>query len=296
MCKDNTNKKISYDKKSLFVKIRDKHLISLLTRLLVYLAAGVAVAVVLFLLGYIFINGIPHITPKLFEWKYTTENNSMLPAIINTFLMMLLTLVIAVPIGVFSAIYMVEYAKRGNRLVSVIRLTTETLSGIPSIVYGLFGYLAFVITLGWSYSMMAGGVTLAIMVLPLIMRTTEEALLSVPDSFREGSFGLGAGKMRTVFRIILPSAMSGILSGVVLAAGRIMGETAALIFTAGTVAKVPEDVFSSTRTLAVHMYCLLNEGLHMEDAYATAVVLVVFVLGMNGLSKLIASKFGKVNA
>lgn len=296
MCKDNTNKKISYDKKSLFAKIRDKHLISLLTRLLVYLAAGVAVAVVLFLLGYIFINGIPHINPKLFEWKYTTENNSMLPAIINTFLMMLLTLVIAVPIGVFSAIYMVEYAKRGNRLVSVIRLTTETLSGIPSIVYGLFGYLAFVITLGWSYSMMAGGITLAIMVLPLIMRTTEEALLSVPDSFREGSFGLGAGKMRTVFRIILPSAMPGILSGVVLAAGRIMGETAALIFTAGTVAKVPDDVFSSTRTLAVHMYCLLNEGLHMEDAYATAVVLVVFVLGMNGLSKLIASKFGKVNA
>lgn len=276
-------------------KIREKHAISFLARMFVYLAAGIAVFVVLFLLGYIFINGIPHISLKLFEWEYSTENNSMLPAIINTFLMMLLTLLIAVPIGVFSAIYMVEYAKRGNKFVSLVRITTETLSGIPSIVYGLFGYLAFVIALGWSYSMMAGAVTLAIMVLPLIMRTTEEALMAVPDSFREGSFGLGAGKRRTVFRIILPSAMPGILSGVVLAAGRIVGETAALIFTAGTVAKVPEDVFSSSRTLAVHMYCLLNEGLYMEDAYATAVVLVAFVLGMNGLSKLIAGKLGKVN-
>lgn len=275
--------------------VRDKHPISFLVRLLVYMAAGIAVAIVLFLLGYIFINGIPHISPQLFQWEYSTDNNSMLPAIINTFLMMLLTLFIAVPIGVFSAIYMVEYAKRGNKFVSLVRITTETLSGIPSIVYGLFGYLAFVIALGWSYSMMAGAVTLAIMVLPLIMRTTEEALMAVPDSFREGSFGLGAGKRRTVFRIILPSAMPGILSGVVLAAGRIVGETAALIFTAGTVAKVPENVFSSSRTLAVHMYCLLNEGLHMEDAYATAVVLVVFVLGMNGLSKLIAGKLGKVN-
>ena len=270
-----------------------KHLMSFLARMVVYLSAGIVAAVVLFLLGYIFINGIPHLSSKLFEWEYSTDNNSMLPAIINTFLMMFLTLVIAVPIGVFSAIYMVEYAKRGNRFVSLVRITTETLSGIPSIVYGLFGYLAFVIAFGWSYSMLAGAITLAIMVLPLIMRTTEEALLSVPDSYREGSFGLGAGKRRTVFRIILPSAMPGILSGVVLAAGRIMGETAALIFTAGTVAKVPDNVFSSARTLAVHMYCLLNEGLHMEDAYATAVVLVVFVLGMNGLSKVIASRFGK---
>ena len=293
MHKDISDNKKSDNENELLRKIREKHLISLLARMLVYLATGIVVAVVLFLLGYIFINGIPHLSPKLFAWKYSTDNNSMLPAIINTFLIMLLTLAIAVPIGVFSAIYMVEYAKRGNKFVSLVRLTTETLSGIPSIVYGLFGYLAFVIALGWSYSMMAGAVTLAIMVLPLIMRTTEEALLSVPDSFREGSFGLGAGKRRTVFRIILPSVMPGILSGVVLAAGRIMGETAALIFTAGTVAKVPDNAFSSTRTLAVHMYCLLNEGLHIEDAYATAVVLVVFVLGMNGLSKVIAGRFSK---
>lgn len=270
-----------------------RHPFSFAGRILVYLSAGITVFVVIYLLAYILINGIPYLKPELFQWKNTTKNNSMMPAIINTFIMMILTLVMAVPAGVFSAVYMTEYAKRGNRFVALVRITTETLSGIPSIVFGLFGYLAFVIALGWQNSLLAGAVTLAIMVLPLIMRTTEEALLSVPDSYREGSFGLGAGKLRTVFRIILPSAMPGILSGVVLAAGRIAGETAALIFTAGTIAEVPGSLFDSTATLAVHMYSLLNEGLYMEDAYATAVILVVFVLVMNGLSKLAASGINK---
>lgn len=270
-----------------------RHPFSFAGRILVYLSAGITVFVVIYLLAYILINGIPYLKPELFQWKNTTKNNSMMPAIINTFIMMILTLVMAVPAGVFSAVYMTEYAKRGNRFVALVRITTETLSGIPSIAFGLFGYLAFVIALGWQNSLLAGAVTLAIMVLPLIMRTTEEALLSVPDSYREGSFGLGAGKLRTVFRIILPSAMPGILSGVVLAAGRIAGETAALIFTAGTIAEVPGSLFDSTATLAVHMYSLLNEGLYMEDAYATAVILVVFVLVMNGLSKLAASGINK---
>ena len=269
--------------------------VSKLIKLGVWLAGGITVFIILYLLGYILINGIPNISSKLFEWEYSTKNNSLMAPLINTFLMMLLTLAIAVPVGIFSAIYMVEYAKKGSKLVAVVRVTTETLSGIPSIVYGLFGYLAFVIALGWSYSMLSGALTLAIMVLPLIMRTTEEALLSVPNSYREGSFGLGAGKMRTVFKVILPSAMPGILAGVILAAGRIAGETAALIFTAGTVARVPENVFSSTRTLAVHMYSLLNEGLYMDDAYAVAVFLVIFVLGINGLSKLLAKKLGNAN-
>ncbi len=269
--------------------------VSKLIKLGVWLAGGITVFIILYLLGYILINGIPNISSKLFEWEYSTKNNSLMAPLINTFLMMLLTLAIAVPVGIFSAIYMVEYAKKGSKLVAVVRVTTETLSGIPSIVYGLFGYLAFVIALGWSYSMLSGALTLAIMVLPLIMRTTEEALLSVPNSYREGSFGLGAGKMRTVFKVILPSAMPGILAGVILAAGRIAGETAALIFTAGTVARVPENVFSSTRTLAVHMYSLLNEGLYMDDAYAVAVFLVIFVLGINGLSKLLARKLGNAN-
>lgn len=269
--------------------------VSKLIKLGVWLAGGITVFIILYLLGYILINGIPNISSKLFEWEYSTKNNSLMAPLINTFLMMLLTLAIAVPVGIFSAIYMVEYAKKGSKLVAVVRVTTETLSGIPSIVYGLFGYLAFVIALGWSYSMLSGALTLAIMVLPLIMRTTEEALLSVPNSYREGSFGLGAGKMRTVFKVILPSAMPGILAGVILAAGRIAGETAALIFTAGTVARVPENVFSSTRTLAVHMYSLLNEGLYMDDAYAVGVFLVIFVLGINGLSKLLAKKLGNAN-
>ena len=214
----------------------------------------------------------------------------MMPAIISTVYITFLSLLMAVPTGIFSAIYLVEYAKRGSRLVKVIRVTTETLQGIPSIVYGLFGYILFVITLGWSYSLLAGAVTLAIMILPLIIRTTEEALISVPDSYREGSFGLGAGKLRTVFRIILPSAVPGILAGVILAIGRIVGESAALIFTAGTVAQVPGSLFDSARTLSVHMYALLSEGLYTNEAYATAVVLLLLVIIINAVSGFIAKK------
>lgn len=189
-----------------------------------------------------------------------------------------------------------EYAKRGSKLVKVVRITTETLQGIPSIVYGLFGMLFFVMQLKWGYSLIAGAFTLAIMVLPVIMRTTEEALLAVPDSYREGSFGLGAGKLRTVFTIVLPSAMPGILSGVILATGRIVGETAALIYTASTVAAVPASVFNSTRTLATHMYLLSNEGLHINETYGTAVVLLILVLLINSLSSFIAGRLAKSNA
>ncbi len=229
----------------------------------------------------------------MFAWKYTTDNVSMMPAIINTLSVTAVALLIAVPFGIFSAIYLVEYAKRGNKLVNLIRLTTETLSGIPSIVYGLFGYLMFVVALKWSYSIMAGTLTLAIMILPLIMRTTEEALKAVPDSFREGSFGLGAGKLRTVFRIVLPSAVPGILAGVILGVGRIVGETAALIYTAGTVTGVASGLFSSGRTLSVHMYALLSEGLYTNQAYATAVVLLIVVIIINAISGLIARKVTK---
>ena len=259
----------------------------------VLLSALITVGVLLFLIAYILIKGIPNITPSLFAWEYNSENASMMPALINTVLITVLTLLIAVPVGVCSAIYLVEYAKRGSKLVAAVRVTTETLSGIPSIVYGLFGFLLFVIALKWSYSLLGGSLTLAIMILPLIMRTTEEALKSVPDSYREGSFGLGAGKLRTIFSIILPAAMPGILSGVILAIGRIVGESAALIFTAGTAPVVPKGLFRSGRTLAVHMYALLSEGLYMEEAYGTAVVLLVLVALINGLSSLIAKKLTK---
>lgn len=267
--------------------------LSLVLRILVTAAAVLTVAVLLFLVAYIVIMGLPNLKPSLFELEFTSENASLLPALINTVLMTVLSLIVAVPVGIFSAIYLVEYARRGNKLVGVVRITAETLSGIPSIVYGLFGYLFFVISFGWGYSMVGGALTMAIMILPLIMRTTEEALMSVPDSFREGSFGLGAGKLRTVFRIILPSAMPGILSGIILGIGRIVGETAALMFTSGSVAKVAIDPMDSGRTLAVHMYNLLNEGLAREAAYATAVVLLVLVVGINALSSFVARKFTK---
>ena len=257
------------------------------------LASVITFAVLIFLIIYILANGLPHITPSLFSLEYSSENASVVPALINTVIMTLLSLLIAIPFGIFSAIYLVEYAGKGNKFVEVIRLTTETLSGIPSIVYGLFGMLFFVNALGWGFSLLAGAFTLSIMILPLIMRTTEEALKAVPDSYREGSFGLGAGKLRTVFRIVLPSAVPGILAGIILAIGRIVGETAALIYTAGTVAQVPSSVFGSGRTLAVHMYNLSSEGLYMDQAYATAVILLVLVVGINALSGVIARKLTK---
>lgn len=270
------------------------HPFSLLLRILVTLSAIITAGVVLFLIGYILYYGVPNLTmPGLFSWKFTAENQSMMPAIINTVIMIALTLMLAVPIGVFAAIYLVEYSKRGNRFVKIIRVTAETLSGIPSIVYGLFGYIVFVITLGWSFTLLSGVITMAIMILPLIMRTTEEALMAVPDSFREGSFGLGAGRLRTVFRIVLPSSIPGILSGVILAIGRIVGESAALIFTSGTNPVVPKSLFSSASTLSVHLYTLLNEGRYTDQAYATAVVLLIVVIIINALSSVVAKKLSR---
>ena len=267
--------------------------LSRLLRWAVWGGAGITLGVFALLVGYVLVKGVPALTPQLFAWTYTTENVSMTPAIIDTVIMTALALAIAAPLGILSAVYLVEYARRGNKLVGVVRLTSETLSGIPSIVYGLFGMLFFVTRLKWSYSLLAGACTLAIMILPLIMRTTEEALLSVPDSYREGSFGLGAGRLRTVFAIVLPSAVPGILAGVILAIGRIVGETAALMYTAGSVAKLPDNLFSSVRTLSVHMYALSTEALYIDQAYATAAVLLVLVVGINALSAFIARRIGK---
>lgn len=253
-------------------------------------AALITFCLLILLIAYILIKGVPNLKPSLFAWNYTSENVSLMPALINTLFLAAVSLVLAVPVGIGSAIYLVEYAKRGNRLVGVIRMTAETLSGIPSIVYGLFGMLFFVKAMKMGQSILAGALTLAIMVLPLIMRTTEEALKAVPDAYREGSFGLGAGRVRTIFRIILPSAIPGILAGVILATGRIVGETAALMYTAGTLTKVAEGLFGSGRTLAFHMYNLASEGFHINEAFATAVVLLVIVMMINRLSGLVARK------
>lgn len=266
---------------------------SFILLILVLLAALITVGMLGTLVGYVLVKGIPHLKPSLFTWTYNSDNVSMMPAIINTLIMTGISLLISVPFGMGAAIYLVEYAKKGNKLVNIIRVTAETLSGIPSIIYGLFGMLFFVSTLGWGYSILAGAFTLAIMVLPVIMRTTEEALIAVPDSYREGSFGLGAGRLRTVFRIILPAAVPGILSGIILAIGRIVGETAALIYTAGTVADVSGSLFASGRTLSVHMYTLSREGLHVDEAYATAVVLLLIVMGINWFSGFLAKRISR---
>ena len=269
------------------------HPFSAFVAALVLLAALLTFCILLFLVAFILVKGVRYLTPDLFALKYTTENASLMPALINTLIITALSLVIAVPIGVFAAIFLVEYAGKGSKLVSLIRITTETLSGLPSIIYGLFGLLFFATALKWGFSLLSGSFTLVIMILPLVIRTTEEALKSVPDSYREASFGLGAGKLRTIFKIVLPSAVPGILAGVILATGRIVGETAALIYTAGTVAQIPSNLMGSGRTLAVHMYALSSEGLYMNQAYATAVVLLVLVLLINWVSGRIAAKIAK---
>ncbi len=279
---------------------RRRRMVSSLLRGLVYLGAAATAAVLAFLVGYILVNGVPYLTPSLFEWTYTSDNVSLMPALVSTLMMAALALVMAVPIGVGSAIYLVEYAPRGSRFVSIVRTTTETLQGIPSIIYGLFGMLFFVTALRWNLSLLSGACTLAIMVLPVVMRTTEEALIAVPDAYREGGFGLGAGRLRTVFRCVLPSAVPGILGGVILALGRCVGEVAALLFTAGTIAQIPDfaaggamAVFDSCRTLAVHMYVLASEGLHVNETYATAVVLLVVVVILNAAATFAAKKMRK---
>lgn len=263
---------------------------SFLLFILVNLATLITVLSIGFLLVYVLVKGIPNLNAYIFSWEYTSDNCSLVPALINTVYMTLLSLLIAGPIGIFAAIYLVEYAKTGNKLVGIVRITAETLTGIPSIVYGLFGMLFFTNACGLRLSLISGALTLSIMVLPVIMRTTEEALMAVPKSYREGSFGLGAGRLRTVFKVVLPSAVPGILSGIILATGRIVGETAALIYTAGSVAKMATKLTDSTRTLAVHMYLLSKEGLHTDQGYATAVVLLVFVVLINFASDKIAGK------
>ena len=267
---------------------------SVILRIVMYASAGFTAAALLFILGYILAKGIPNLaSPGLFAWKYTSDNVSLVPAAINTLMLVALALVMSIPFGIGSAIYLTEYAKKGNKFVSIIRVTTETLSGIPSIIYGLFGMLFFVTALKWQYSILAGAATVAIMVLPTIMRTTEEALLAVPDSFREASLALGAGKIRTIFKIVLPSAMSGILSGVILAIGRMVGETAALLYTSGAVASVAKGVMSPGRTLAIHMYTISSEAFHTNQTFATAVVLLVIVFMLNALASFVAKKLTK---
>ena len=256
-----------------------------------WISVTITVLILLYIVGFILTRGIPHLKPSLFSPTFTVENQSLFPALVTTLMMVGITLLIAVPFGVFTAIYLVEYAPRGSKVVKIIRMTTETLAGIPSIVFGLFGYIFFANWLSWGKSILAGCFTLAIMILPIIMRTTEESLKSIPDAYREGSFSLGAGRLRTVIRVTLPSAMPGVFAGIILGVGRIVGETAALIYTIGSVIKIPNSLFSQGRTLALHVLQLAGEGHHRNEAYATAVVLLLVVLGINFLSSYIEKRF-----
>ncbi len=273
---------------------------SKLLKFCTYAGATLSALALVSIVGYILIQGVPHLSLSLFAWEYTSENVSLMPALISTLIMAGLSLVMAVPVGVASAIYLVEYARPNSRFVRIVRITTETLQGIPSIIYGLFGLLFFTTALGWGLSLLSGACTLAIMVLPVIMRTTEEALMAVPQSLRQGGFALGAGRVRTVLHCVLPSALPGILGGVLLALGRCVGEVAALLFTAGTVAQIPNfggegifALFESCRTLAVHMYVLASEGLHLGETYATSVVLLVMVVVLNMITHAAAKKLSK---
>lgn len=266
-----------------------KHII----RGLVYLASLFTFGVFFLIIGFILFQGIPSLSPSLFEMTYTSENVSLMPAIMTTVILVFASLLIAVPLGVFAGFYLVEYAKPGSKVVYWIRLAADTLSGIPSIVFGLFGMLFFVIFLGFEYSLLSGILTSVIMVLPVVIRATEEGLLSVSDSVRQASFALGAGKLRTIFKIVLPSAMPGILSGVILSIGRIVGETAALMYTLGTATNMPTSLMTSGRSLALHMYVLSSEGMHVKEAYATGVILIFVVLVINAISSQLTKTLNK---
>lgn len=260
---------------------------------LVYLFSLLTFGSLFLIIGFILVKGLPNITPQLFQWHYTSENVSLMPAIISTVILVFGSLLLALPIGVFAGFYLVEYAKKGSIWVKMMRIASDTLSGIPSIVFGLFGMLFFVVFLGFQYSLLSGILTSVIMVLPVIIRATEEALLAVSDSMRQASFGLGAGKLRTIFKIVLPVAMPGILSGVILAIGRIVGETAALMYTLGTSTNMPTSLMASGRSLALHMYMLSSEGLHVKEAYATGVILIITVLIINSISGLLSRRLVK---
>lgn len=257
---------------------------------LVYTSVAITIGFLVWIVGYIFIKGAPGITVDFIFNKDT----GIYPMIISTLYLIGISLSMAVPIGIFAAIYLTEYAKQG-KLVKIIRFATECLSGIPSIIYGLFGMLLFVTEFGWSWSLLAGACTVAIMILPTVIRTTEEAIKSVPAEYKEGSYGLGASKLRTIVKIILPSALPGIMAAVILSVGRVVGETAALVLTAGTVAKIPSGVMSSGRSLSVHLYMLAKEGASLELAFATAMVLIIVVAAINFLSDSLM-KIGKNRA
>lgn len=262
-----------------------------------YVCTVLSVVALVAVVWYVLSRGIDKISLDLLFGEYDGKNPSILPAFKGTVILVLISAAIAVPIGIFTAIFLVEYMNNKGKFVKFIRLATETLAGIPSIVYGLFGYLIFVVSFGWGYTLLGGGITLAIMILPVIVRSTEESLLAVPDGLREGAYALGASKVRTIFKIILPSAASGIVTSVILAIGRVVSESAVLILTIGMVVNlVPQNAMSPGTSLALDIYFFASHG-YPEEAAATSVVLLLFVFALNliagGAGKLLKNKRGE---
>lgn len=262
-----------------------------------YACTVLSVVALVSVVWYVLSRGIDKISWDLLFGEYDGKSPSILPAFKGTVILVLISAAIAVPIGIFTAIFLVEYMNNKGKFVKFIRLATETLAGIPSIVYGLFGYLIFVVSFGWGYTLLGGGITLAIMILPVIVRSTEESLLAVPDGLREGAYALGASKVRTIFKIILPSAASGIVTSVILAIGRVVSESAVLILTIGMVVNlVPQNAMSPGTSLALDIYFFASHG-YPEEAAATSVVLLLFVFALNliagGAGKLLKNKRGE---
>lgn len=262
-----------------------------------YVCTVLSVVALVAVVWYVLSRGIDKISLDLLFGEYDGKSPSILPAFKGTVILVLISAAIAVPIGIFTAIFLVEYMNNKGKFVKFIRLATETLAGIPSIVYGLFGYLIFVVSFGWGYTLLGGGITLAIMILPVIVRSTEESLLAVPDGLREGAYALGASKVRTIFKIILPSAASGIVTSVILAIGRVVSESAVLILTIGMVVNlVPQNAMSPGTSLALDIYFFASHG-YPEEAAATSVVLLLFVFALNliagGAGKLLKNKRGE---
>lgn len=268
----------------------NRHTIDSIIKIFIYLSAFLCVGILVWLISYVVINGLSHLSWDFMTQDYHPDNTGgIFPMIVTTLYLIATSLAIATPLGIFSAIYLTEYAKQG-RLVSLIRFATESLSGIPSIIYGLFGMLFFVTTLKWGFSIIAGAATVSIMILPTIIRTTEEAIKAVPRGFREGSLALGATKLRTLFRIVVPSALPGIITAVLLSVGRVIGETAAIFLPVGTHYRIPSSVLSSGRTLSVHLYILAKEGISFEMAFATGSVLIITILVINFLTRILEKR------
>jgi phosphate transport system permease protein len=275
--------------------MKNKRISDKILMFLIWFFSFITIGILAWILIYIILKGISHINWEFISTVYrpTEEKTGIFPMIVSTIYIVLVTVAISTPIGICSAIYLVEYSKPG-KILNKIRFATETLAGIPSIIYGLFGLIFFVLALQLRWSILSGALTLSIMVLPTIIRTTEEALKSVPDTYREGSFSLGATKLRTISKVILPCAIPGILTAVILSIGRIVGETAAVYLTAGYVPNIPSSIMKSGRTLSVHLYTLAKEGISFEQAFATATVLILIVALLNFVASKIAGNIKRM--